>query len=452
MHRVLLIDDEADFRSTVAEFLTQSGYEVRALRDGTGVNAELLSERWDAILSDLQLPGLSGLDVLARVRAVDPAVPFFIITAFASLESAIEALRQGATDYLLKPLKLDSLRTRLDRAVRFRALQSENLALRREVASLRGGGLVGRSPGLRNVHDLILKVGPNDRPVLILGESGSGKELVARALHEASPRAPFGFTAVNVAAIPESLLESELFGHVKGSFTGATSDKEGLFAAASRGTLFLDELAEAPLSLQVKLLRVLESHEFMPVGSTKTHRSDARVIAATNRDLKKRVEEKLFREDLYYRLSVLEVRVPALRERREDIPELVEHFAAKVAAEAGRRPPAIAAEAMRVLSAYDWPGNVRQLRNVVERMVILGPGQDLGTADLPPEVMGPAGTGQATMNLRGSRKAFERQHILWVLREYGGDKVKAAEALGINLSSLYRKLEGEDTEEGGSRG
>ncbi len=451
--RVLVVDDEEVIASTLQEFLAGEGFEVAVA--GDAVRALRLVETFepDIALCDVQLPGLDGLGLLDRLLRVRPDTLVLMITAYATVESAVAAFRRGAHDYLMKPVIFEELLAKLDRLVRFRTLLAENRTLRRELhAPVDLGALVGSSPAMAAVKGLIRKVGPTRSNVLITGESGTGKELVARALHAmgADPDAPF--LAVNCAAIPNDLLENQLFGHVRGAFTGADRDRVGLFAAAGRGTVFLDEIGELPTATQAKLLRAIETKEVLPVGATRPVAIGARVLAATNKDLAAEVAAGQFRPDLYYRLNVVAIPMPPLRDRREDIPELVPVLLARHATRLGRPVAHVDNATVRRLSAAAWRGNVRELDNALERAVILADGQNLTPADFPADLMGeapgdePADTSD---DLRSALDRFERAHIRRVLDRAGGDKREAARRLGLGLSSLYRKLD-ESGSAGGS--
>jgi len=441
--RVLVVDDEDVIASTLQEFLQGEGYEVAVAADAPSALA--LVERFepDLALCDVQLPGMDGLELLDRLLRVRPEILVLIITAYATVETAVAAFRRGAHDYLMKPVLFDELLTKLDRLMRFRRLTRENQALRLQLhAPVDIETLGGESPPMREVKTLIRKLGPGRSNVLITGESGTGKELVARALHTqgADPEAPF--LAINCAAIPNDLLENQLFGHVRGAFTGADRDRSGLFLAAGRGTVFLDEIGELPQATQAKLLRAIETKEVLPVGATRSEPVAARVVAATNKDLEAEVAAGRFRADLFYRLNVVSIHLPPLRDRREDIPDLIAVLLDRHARVQGRRVDGLDNAAIRRLCAAPWKGNIRELGNALERAVILGEGPTLNIADFPAELVADPGPDDPTGDdLRAALDHFERRHIRRVLDRSGGDKREAARRLGLGLSSLYRKLE-----------
>jgi DNA-binding NtrC family response regulator len=440
--RILIVDDEEVIAATLEEFLEGEGYEVASAHDAESALALVERLEPDLALCDVQLPGLDGLGLLDRLLEVRPETLVLMITAYATVENAVAAFRRGAQDYLMKPVIFDELLAKIDRLLGYRRLLLENQALRRQLhAPVDPETMVGQGPAIRSIRTLIRKVGPTRSNVLITGESGTGKELVARALHAVGPDADAAFLAVNCAAIPHDLLENQLFGHVRGAFTGADRDRAGLFVAAGRGTVFLDEIGEMPLPVQAKLLRAIEHKEVLPVGATRSVAFAARVVAATNKDLPAEVAAGRFRADLYYRLDVLSIHLPPLRERREDIPELVATLLARQARRLGKRVDGADNATMRGLMAAPWKGNIRELDNALERAVILGEGPILTPDDFPPGLMAapcPAATGD---DLRAAVRDYERQHIQRVLSESGDDKREAARRLGLGLSSLYRKLE-----------
>jgi two-component system response regulator AtoC len=440
MARILLADDERDFRLSVAEALRMDGHEVVSFGTADEALGALRKDPFDVLLTDLRMPGRSGMDLLRETADQWPESILIVLTAYGSLESAIEALRIGAHDYMLKPLRIEALRHKIDLLLRLRETAAENRILRGapHPASL-PTGLAGGSPALRETHRLISRVAPTDSTVLVLGETGTGKELVARAIHQQSPRKDRPFVAVNCGAISETLLESELFGHVRGAFTGADRDKRGLFEVAGSGTIFLDEIGELPLSLQPKILRVLESREILRVGSTSPLKVGARIVAATHRNLKERADQGAFRADLYYRLCVFEITVEPLRARPEDLGPIAQALLERFARAMNRSVPTLGEGVLASLQQYHWPGNVRELANVLERAMILTEGPALETHDFPPFLNAAARAGED--ELKAARAAFERGHIRRVIEKCGGDKRRAAELLGIDLSSLYRKLE-----------
>jgi two-component system response regulator PilR (NtrC family) len=441
MFRVLVVDDEPAIRAQLEESLQEAGYETQGAADGAEAAQLALQHSFDLCLSDIRMPSMGGIELLQRLAETSPETMFILMTAFGGLDTAIEALRLGAVDYLVKPFEHDELIAKVRRLAEHRRLVLENRNLRRTIDSGAPRGMIAGSPAMRGVLETVDRVASLPSHVLITGESGTGKDLVARAIHERGSRAKAPFVPINCAAIPEALLESELFGHVKGAFTGAVDSKEGLLKTAGDGTIFLDELGDMPMAIQAKLLRAIESREIQPVGSTRRIQIHARVVAATNRDLRAEAREGRFREDLYYRLAVVEIHVPPLRERREDIPLLANYFVEKYARELGRDVRGIARDALRLLSGHDWRGNVRELSNAVERAVIFASGEQLAAVDLPEAVraatpMDP----EFSPNLREATAEFERAHILRMIEQCGGNKRKAAKLLGLGVTSLYRKL------------
>jgi len=440
MPSILIVDDEANIRSSLRGVLTREGFQVD---DAPTVAAArpLLRDAYDVVLLDVWFPGESGLDLLREIRDGSPETTVVMMSGNADLETAIQATRLGAYDFLEKPLSLERLLVVLRNATAARSLASENRRLRESWAT----PLVGESAAMRSLVEQIALAGPSNARVLLAGENGTGKELVARALHEASPRRTMPFVAVNCSAIPEDLFESELFGHEKGAFTGATQSRRGRFEEANAGTLLLDEVADLSARAQTKLLRVLQEDEFTRVGGSRTIRVDVRVVAATNRELPAEVAAGRFREDLYFRLAVIPLRVPALRERREDVPLLVEHFLARLASETGRRAPAFAPGALDALARHDFPGNIRELRNLVERLVIMNPGARIGpehvAAALPRPAAGRERADAATpVTLAEAVREFERRHIDSALAAEGSNMTRAAARLGLERSHLYKKL------------
>ncbi|MHC4605340.1 MAG: sigma-54-dependent transcriptional regulator [Planctomycetota bacterium] len=438
MARVLLADDESDFRASVAVALEDAGHEVRQCADGNEAFEFLRKETFDAVLADFRMPGRSGLELIREAAARLPDAVLIVLTAYGGMDSVIEALRIGAHDFLTKPVNLEALSRKVNILLQHQATSIENRFLRRALEiEPPPTGLVGSSPAINDVHRLIAKVAPTNSTVLITGETGTGKELVARAIHQASPRQDAPFVAINCGSIPETLLESELFGHVRGAFTGADRDKHGLLEVAGRGTILLDEIGEMPPSLQPKLLRVLEDREVMRVGGTRPIPVTATIFAATHQNLLEMAEAGRFRSDLYYRLNVFDIPVSPLRERAEDIRPIAEHLLEKICRRINVPLLALEPEALRTLEQYRWPGNVRELANVLERAVILSEGPRIRVTDLP-GIMTSMSTSDA---LKTARQQFERSHILRVIAKCGGDKKRAAEALGVDISSLYRKLQ-----------
>jgi two-component system NtrC family response regulator len=440
---VLVVEDEELMRSILRQLLEEENY--RVLTADSAENAlEIFSTNDIAVtLTDIKMAGMDGLELLDQVKAIDADALVIIMTAYSSVDSAIAALRKGAYDYVTKPFINEDLLQTVRNAIRTKELFRENRALRRELDKHYSfSEIIGTSESLQKVFRIVEKVADTNASVLIEGESGTGKELIARAIHYKSRRAAKPVLAVNCGALPESLLESELFGHTKGSFTGATTDKKGLFRASDGGTLLLDEIGEMPQTLQVKLLRALQEREVTPVGASAPVKFDARIIAATNKNLEKEVAENRFREDLFYRLNVIEIQLPPLRARREDIPLLIKHFIAEIAKEQNTTEKIIAREAMSALINHNWQGNVRELQNAVERAFILS-NDEIFLENLPPKIRIGAENNYEIRDPEGLRptlEEMERRYILEVLRAVNEDKTAAAEILGIDLSTLYRKL------------
>ncbi|MFZ5477445.1 MAG: sigma-54-dependent transcriptional regulator [Myxococcota bacterium] len=436
---ILILEDEERFREDLALLLRRRGYAVTTCGDAQEGIAIARDTRPDVLLCDVVMPGGGATAVLSGLGGIDTGV--IVMTAYGALETAVEAFRMGAVDYLMKPLNLDELLAKIERFCENLEVRRRLQAMRRDVSVQRGGGdLIGESAAIRAVRSLVSRVASKRATVLVTGETGTGKDVVARALHAESPWHEERFVAVNCAAFPETLLESELFGHLRGAFTGAIKDKTGLFEAARGGTLFLDEIGETSLVVQSKLLRAVERHEITPIGATRARAIDLRVVAATNRSLDELVRAGSFRQDLLFRLRVLEVHLPPLRDRREDVPLLTEHFLRHFRAEIGSEVTSVDPTAMRALQAYTWPGNVRELRNVLERAAILCRHPVIGQHDLPPNVATCDEPVPATEDLRAALRVFEREHIRRVLAACGGDKEEAARRLGVDVSTLYRKL------------
>ena len=443
--RILLVDDESGILDSLRILFKGEGYQVHVAASGREAIAALDSDRPDLVLTDIRMPGASGLEVLAKAREVEPELPVILMTAQASLQSAVRAVNEGAYYYLQKPFANDELLAICKRAVEARHLRRENKALKKEMRRRDRGGEdrpIGRSRAFLDVLKLAETVAPTESTILISGESGAGKEVVARYIHALSERADRAFHSLNCGALPESLLESELFGHVKGSFTGAVRDKEGLLVAARGGTFFLDEIGEMSPATQVKLLRALQEREVIPVGATEPVAVDVRIIAATNRELEAEIRRGAFRSDLYYRLNVIALHVPPLRDRREDIPLLTRHFLGRPATGNGAERRDVSEETMELLVKYDWPGNVRELENALERAAVVSPLVVIPPDALPDRVRS-APTPQLIADAppaNPSMEVIERAYILWVLQAEGGNKTRAAEVLGIDPSTLYRKL------------
>ncbi len=441
--RLMVIDDLDSARSMMKRILARS-CEVYDFPSVAEALPAVERAEFDCIVTDLRMPGIDGLTGLRRFKEKVPAIPVVLVTAFATVETAVEAMKAGAFDYLKKPFEPEELEIVVGRAVEHARLVKENQRLR---AELKGGGathgIVGRSQAMKDVTSILSRIAGSDVPILIEGESGTGKDLLARAAHAMSGRAAGPYVALNMSAIPENLAEAELFGHEKGSFTGAEQAREGFFAEAEGGTLFLDELGMLPPSLQPKLLRVLQDGEYIPVGSRKARKANVRVIAATNENLARMVKEGKFREDLWFRLRVVPVRLQPLRERREDIPALIEHFVQKHALRLGRQPLQPDAAALRALLDHPWPGNIRELEHAVERGLLLAQGDAITLADLPPELTPePAADGAADDGgrYRRARDAWERRWFEDLLREAGGNVTEAAKSAGLHRSTLYEKL------------
>lgn len=439
---ILIAEDETGVRESLTDVLRDEGYDVVAVADGAAAIAELDAREVDIVISDLRMPGADGLAVLSHCREVAPQTFVLLMTAHATVETAVEALQRGAQDYLLKPLIFDDVLHKIANLLRNRQVAWENQLLRHQVTRQWDfDNLVGRSAAMRDVMRLVQRVAPTNSTVLITGESGAGKEVVARAIHHFSERRERIFLPVNCGAIPEQLLESQLFGHLRGSFTGAVNNQEGLFARARGGTIFLDEIGDLPLGLQVKLLRAIEQKEILPVGATTPSKVDLRVIAATNCNLAKAVEDGRFREDLFYRLNVVGIEIPPLRERREDLPPLIDHFVRLHNRELKRSFKGVDGATMKILMAAPWKGNVRELDNVIEHAMILAEGDWITAADLPRALKGNAVPAPASDDLREAMRVYEKAHIQSVLAKTDHDKKQAADILGVSLSSLYRKIE-----------
>ncbi len=437
---LLIIDDEPLIRDTLAEYLTQEGFRIVACASGEEGLERAGHEFFEVALCDVQLPGLDGVEVLERLLKISPQTFVLLITAYGTVESAVEAFQRGAQDYLMKPILLDEVLGKVHRLLAYRELSLENQWLRREVHRQHDPEhIVGKSAVMQRIFALVRKVAPTRSTVLLYGESGTGKELIARAIHNLSGVPESRFVAVNCAAIPHDLLENQLFGHRKGAFTGADRDQAGVFVHAGAGTVFLDEIGELPLATQAKLLRTIEQKEVQPVGANEPVRVEARVLAATNKDLPREVEAGRFREDLYYRLNVVTLLLPPLRDRREDIPDLVDFLLTKHARELGKHISGVTHEAMQLLRACRWKGNVRELDNALQRAVILGEGPLITPADLPPDLAPIPGDPGLVDDLAEAVKRFEKLHIERILRQTP-DKKEAAHRLGVGLSSLYRKI------------
>jgi len=443
---VLVVDDETGILETLRILLKNEGFTPHVALGGKQGLEQIAALDADIVLSDVRMPSVGGLEILSAARAKDPLVPVILMTAQADLRSAIQAVNEGAYHYIQKPFVNDEIISILRRAAEHRQLRVENQTLKQEIKRQGQNGVsapVGRSKAWLSVLRLAETVAPTDSIVLIQGESGTGKEVVARYIHDLSQRTDGSFNSINCGALPESLLESELFGHVKGSFTGAVKDKRGLFEAASRGTFFLDEIGETTQATQVKLLRVLQQREVIPVGGTEPVAIDTRILAATNRDLEEEMKRGTFRGDLFYRLNVFALHLPPLRQRRDDVPLLIEAFLTRGALQSGGEPKRLTSEALDAMLAYGWPGNVRELENALERAMILSPGHEIELAALPeriterkPEPL----VAERSASANPALEVIERAYIMWILQCEGGNKSRAADILGIDPSTLYRKL------------
>jgi DNA-binding NtrC family response regulator len=445
-YRILVVDDDLEMCGYLSDALKGEEFSVITMNDSLEASKILKKEEFDILITDLKMKGLKGLDLLEETKQVSPSTPVIIITAFGTVASAIQAMKMGAYDYITKPFQMDELVLTLKKALENRLLKKEVARLKKEVESrYHFHFLIGKSPSMRKIYDLIERISDTSSNVLITGESGTGKELVAKAIHYNGTRKEGPFVAVNCAAIPETLLESELFGYRKGAFTDAKSDKKGLIFEASGGTLFLDEITEMPLTLQAKLLRVIEEREVRPLGDTNAYRIDVRCVTASNRDIESLIQQGEFREDLFYRLKVIDIELPPLRDRREDIPLLTQHFIKKFSHELKKNVSGVSEVTLKYLLNHSWPGNVRELENVIQRAITLTQHQTILPEDLPNTVMQEK---EESLIEKGLRETYtvdqlEREYIKRVLLEVGGNKSKAAEILGLDRKTLYRKLQGE---------
>jgi len=450
MSKLLIVDDERSMRDFLAILLKKEGHDVVAASDGADAVKAVQSEIFDLVITDMRMPGVDGMGVLKAVKELSPETAVIMITAFATAEAAVEAMKAGASDYIIKPFKVDELKLIINNTLEKRSLKKENILLRREIASKAGfDNFIGKSPDMERVFDLIRQVAQSSSTVLITGESGTGKELVAKAIHYNSPRKNGPYVTVNCGALPETLLESELFGYMKGAFTGAAANKQGLFEAADGGTLFLDEISATTPALQVKLLRVLQEREFMRVGGTAKIRVDVHIIAASNKDLALEVDKGMFRQDLFYRLNVIPISLPPLRDRKEDIPLLVDFFLKQIfkKTDGPKVDKTIAPDALKHLMSYSWPGNVRELQNMIERLVIMSPGDtiksehlgglgvdkqpssDLVTMDIPEE----------GMDIEALLSRIEKTLLKKALERAGGSKTDAAKLLKLSFRSFRHR-------------
>ena len=443
--RLLVVDDEERLAEVTAAALEAHGFETRAVASAPSAIRALDQERFDLVLSDLRMPGMTGRDLLAQLRAARPEIPVLIMTAYASVRDAVDLVKEGAFDYISKPFEVDDLLATVRRALKLSETEADNARLRAELSRVYNlEGLVGSSPAFRDVLRQISEVSSSRATVLLQGESGTGKELVARAIHGASPRKLKPFVAVNCAAIPEALLESELFGHVKGAFTGAIANREGRFAAATGGTLFLDEIGDMPLGVQAKVLRAIQEQTFEPVGATRSVTVDVRFVAATHRDLRRQADQGAFREDLYYRLNVFPIAIPPLRSRQGDVALIAEHFLKRHAQAMGKQLSGFSEAARLAMEAYGWPGNIRELQNCVERAVIVARSAQVEVTDLPDYLFGARAPlrqddGLPT-NLDSEMERIEREFILEALRLSNGVQIRAAERLGISERSFWHRI------------
>jgi two-component system response regulator HydG len=442
--RILIVDDETAILDTLRILLKREGFQVDTAVGGQQGIDRMNEAKPDVVLTDVRMPGVGGLEVLLAARELDPSLPVILMTAQASLQTAIRAVNEGAYYYIQKPFANDELVAIVRRASESRQLKRENQQLRTEIRRRDRGDAVrpiGRSRSFVESLKLAETVGPTDSTVLISGESGTGKEVLARYLHELSTRAEGPFVSINCGALPENLLESELFGHVRGSFTGAVRDKQGMFVAAKGGTFFLDEVGEMSPATQVKLLRVLQEREVIPVGATEAIPVDVRIVAATNRDLDEEIRRGGFRSDLFYRLNVITLHLPPLRDRPDDVPLLATYFLERFSATRGRQ-VRLTPETLEAMQGYDWPGNVRELENALERAAVMTPGEEIEPGALPTKITerAPQPLVQASLPPNPTLEIIERAYIHWVLQSEGGNKTRAAEVLGIDPSTLYRKL------------
>lgn len=438
-YQILVVDDERDICRALEFLLSREGYKVSVAYSGQDALGKIENEQFDLVISDLKMEGLDGMQVLEKGTAIRPDMMVVIMTAFGSVESAVEAMKKGASDYIVKPFINEDVRMTVRRLLEHKKVLMENLALRQQLSQRFGSrDFVGVSPRISEVFEVLEKVIPTKSSILITGESGTGKGLIAEIVHNNSPRKDNPFISINCSAIPENLLESELFGYRKGAFTGASSDKKGLIVIADHGTLFLDEIGDMPLGLQAKVLKVLETGEVLPLGETRPVHSDVRLIAATNKDIEDQIKKGLFREDLYYRLNVIEIGIPPLRERKEDVEVLARHFTDIYAKANGKKVIGISGEALDLLNRYAWPGNIRELRNVVERAVVLAGGEKIMPSDLPAKIKSEGEKG--LKSLKDKLEFYEEKIIKDVLEQNDWNKEKAAKDLDVDLATLYRKI------------
>ncbi len=439
---ILLADDEVTFRETFAKVLEEEGFSVTAVSDGRAAVDAMTKQSFAVAILDIQMPGSDGISVLREAVAIRPQMRVIMVTAYGTVEMAVEAIKLGACDYVMKPVNFDEMLTKIRQHLRYVELETENRKLREELnGRFDVSQIIGETRVMKQVFETVCKVAPTRSNVLITGDSGTGKELVAHAIHALSSTNGGRFIAVNCSAIPETLLESELFGHKKGSFTSAFEDKKGLFETARGGTLFLDEIGHMPMNCQVKLLRAVEQRQILPIGSTAPVNVELRLVAATNRDLPSEIKEGRFREDLYYRMNVVGIHLPPLRERREDIPLLVRHFVKKYNAEMGKHCTGVSDDVMKMLTDHEWRGNIRELQNVIERAVIFAEGEVIELSDIGLPGTDAAAATEGSEDLQNSVRAYEKEQIYRALSKYDWNKADAAKALGIGVSSLYRKID-----------
>lgn len=449
MFKVLVIEDDLRMRGLIKELLEKQGYNVTVSQDGTEGMSLIKEREFDVVLTDLRMPGPNGMDVLACAKELSPLAPVVMITGFATVDSAVEAMKEGAYDYIQKPFEPDALLFTIKRAAEYHRLADENFKLSTDAGKNSGSDFVGSSRAVSELIKLVEKVAPLDATVLVQGETGTGKELIARLIHKLGPRAREKFLPVNCGALPETLIEAELFGYEKGSFTGASSRKKGLFEVADKGTIFLDEIHNASPSFQVKLLRVLQEGSFMKVGGTEPVAVNVRIIAACNTDLSKDVEERRFRKDLFYRLNIITLLIPPLRERKDDIPHLARHFLSKYSGMFQKEINSIAPDVMAALVEYSWPGNVRELENCMEHAVVIEGSNEISGRSLQKEILKNKKKHMAfpIASARGFKlEESEKALIQKALEAYDGQKAKAAQALGISVTTLWRKLKKLDLE------
>jgi len=443
-----VIDDEPVIHDVLAQLLTSEGYEVEISASGEEAMEKFPSQSFDVILLDLLMPGMDGIEVLRRIKKVDPLAPVIIITAYGSVESAISAMKIGALDYVQKPFKHDDLLLAIEKAVERKRLQDENIRLKDELRQRYGfANIIGKSQAMKSVFELVKAAAPTRSTILLQGESGTGKELVARAIHLNSNRAEAPFITVNSGSLPPDLLESHLFGHVKGAFTGAVALKKGLFEAADMGTIFFDEVSSISLETQAKLLRVIQEREFMRLGGTQTIKVDVRILAATNADIEELIVQKLFRKDLFYRLNVIKIEIPPLRQRKEDIPQLVKHFVEIYARENRKEVEGVSEDVFEILDGHDWPGNVRELENLVERAIVLSRSKVITRTSLPPFLLREGEVddealiaSEESLDLRDRTQAFQKKIILAALKKTKGVQNKAAKLLGVKPTTLNEMI------------